>query len=58
MMAHGAAFYLTPGMGINEVRLAYVASEERLNQAMDCLEAALQQYPHSTLTPVIAHEAR
>jgi len=25
---------------------------------MDCLEAALQQYPHSTLTPVIAHEAR
>ncbi|MCB0656539.1 MAG: pyridoxal phosphate-dependent aminotransferase [Saprospiraceae bacterium] len=55
MMAHGAAFYLTPGMGRNEVRLAYVASEERLQQAMDCIEVALQHYPHSTLVKELVH---
>ena len=44
MMAPAAGFYATPGMGKNEVRLAYVLNNEDINQAMDCLEAALKVY--------------
>lgn len=44
MMAPAAGFYTTPGMGKNEVRLAYVLNNEDINQAMDCLEAALKVY--------------
>jgi aspartate aminotransferase len=45
MLAPATGFYGTPGLGKNEVRLAYVLNVEALNKAMDCLEAALQQYP-------------
>jgi aspartate aminotransferase len=44
MMAPAAGFYATAGKGRNEVRLAYVLNKEDINAAMDCLEAALQQY--------------
>lgn len=44
MMAPAAGFYATPGMGKNEVRLAYVLNNEDINQAMNCLEAALKVY--------------
>jgi len=44
MMAPAAGFYATPGKGKNEVRLAYVLNLEDINNAMDCLEAALKQY--------------
>lgn len=48
MMAPGAGFYGTPGLGKNEVRLAYVLNVEDLNASMDCLERALELYqqPH------------
>ncbi len=49
MLAPGAAFYATPGLGTDEVRLAYVLNAEKLNAAMDCLEVALQQYPGRTI---------
>lgn len=45
MMAPGTGFYSTPGLGKNEVRVAYVLKLEDLNGAMDCLEAALKVYP-------------
>ncbi|MER3464436.1 MAG: aspartate aminotransferase [Chitinophagaceae bacterium] len=45
MLAPATGFYGTPGLGKNEVRLAYVLNLNDLNEAMDCLEAALQQYP-------------
>lgn len=45
MLSPGAAFYATPGLGKDEVRLAYVLNEEKLNAAMDCLEVALRVYP-------------
>ena len=45
MLAPATGFYSTPGLGKNEVRLAYVLNAEAINKAMDCLEAALQQYP-------------
>ncbi len=44
MLAPASGFYGTPGLGKNEVRLAYVLNLESLNKAMDCLEVALQQY--------------
>ena len=45
MLAPGSGFYGTPGLGRNEVRLAYVLNVDALQKAMDCLEKALEQYP-------------
>lgn len=44
MMAPASGFYSTPGLGINEVRFAYVLNCDDINSAMDCLENALKQY--------------
>lgn len=49
MLAPATGFYGTLGLGIKEVRLAYVLNVEAINTAMDCLEIALQQYPGRTL---------
>ena len=49
MLAPATGFYGTLGLGIKEVRLAYVLNVEAINAAMDCLEIALQQYPGRTL---------
>ena len=48
MLAPATGFYKTPGLGKNEVRLAYVLGAESINSAMDCLEIALKQYPGRT----------
>lgn len=48
MLAPATGFYGTPGLGKNEVRLAYVLNTDAINASMDCLEKALQQYPGST----------
>ncbi|HRE63232.1 MAG TPA: pyridoxal phosphate-dependent aminotransferase [Ferruginibacter sp.] len=45
MLAPATGFYSTPGLGKNEVRLAYVLNVDSINKAMDCLEAALKVYP-------------
>lgn len=47
MLAPATGFYSTPGLGKNEVRLAYVLNVDAINKAMDCLENALQVYPGS-----------
>ena len=44
MMAPAAGFYSTKGLGLNEVRFAYVLNTDDINQAMDCLEKALETY--------------
>lgn len=48
MLAPATGFYGTPGLGKNEVRLAYVLNISDINAAMDCLEVALKQYPGRT----------
>jgi aspartate aminotransferase len=48
MLAPATGFYGTPGLGKNEVRLAYVLNLVALGSAMDCLEAALKVYPGRT----------
>jgi aspartate aminotransferase len=45
MLAPATGFYGTPGLGKQEVRLAYVLNTTAINSAMDCLEEALKQYP-------------
>ncbi|MDF2189703.1 pyridoxal phosphate-dependent aminotransferase [Paraflavitalea sp. CAU 1676] len=45
MLAPATGFYGTKGLGLDEVRLAYVLNVDDLNKAMDCLEAALKVYP-------------
>ena len=48
MLAPGSGFYSTPGLGKNEVRLAYVLNTVAINEAMDCLEKALEKYNAGT----------
>ena len=48
MLAPATGFYGTPGLGKHEVRLAYVLNQKDLNDAMDCLEKALMEYPGRT----------
>jgi len=45
MMAPANGFYLTPGLGADEVRIAYVLEEAKLKRAMRCLSAGLEAYP-------------
>lgn len=49
MMAPATGFYSTEGSGKQEVRMAYVLNIDSLNNAMDCLDLALKQYPGRTL---------
>ena len=43
-MAPASGFYTTPGLGKNEVRLAYVLKKEDLAKALVVLEKALETY--------------
>ena len=45
MLAPATGFYSTPGLGKNEVRIAYVLNKTDINKAMDCLREALKVYP-------------
>lgn len=44
MVAPAAGFYATPGLGLDEIRIAYVLQEERLKRAMDLLQRAIFEY--------------
>ena len=44
MMAPASGFYSTPGMGRDEVRIAYVLKKEDLQRAIFILEKALEAY--------------
>ena len=44
MLTPAAAFYKTPGAGMNQVRVAYVLEIPRLQRAMKVLEAGLEEY--------------
>ena len=49
MMAPASGFYMTPGIGYNEVRLAYVLKKDDLARAVEVLARALEAYPGRTL---------
>ncbi len=44
MMAPASGFYSTPGLGRNEVRIAYVLNQQDLKRAVLILEKALEKY--------------
>jgi aspartate aminotransferase len=44
MFAAGGGFYMTPGKGLNEVRIAYVLKQQDLERAMDLLALGIRQY--------------
>lgn len=44
MMAPATGFYTTPGIGKNQVRLAYVLCKEDLQRALVILEKAIEEY--------------
>lgn len=45
MLSPATGFYATPGLGRQEVRLAYVINRDSIAHAMDCLAKALEVYP-------------
>lgn len=48
MLAPASGFYHTPGLGKNEVRIAYVLKISDLQKAMEVLSVALKVYPGRT----------
>ena len=44
MVAPAAGFYSSPGLGKNQVRIAYVLKEENLRSAINILKEALKEY--------------
>lgn len=55
MVAPGSGFYSTPGMGRDEVRIAYVLENHELVQAIECLGEALKVYPGSKIATAASH---
>jgi aspartate aminotransferase len=46
MLAPAEGFYATPGLGKDEVRIAYILNENVLRKAMSILKDALEKYPN------------
>jgi aspartate aminotransferase len=44
-LAPGEGFYVTPGLGIDEVRVAFMYDTKTLRRAMKILDAAVDAYP-------------
>jgi aspartate aminotransferase len=44
LVAPAAGFYVTPGLGQNEIRISYVLEVEKLEKAMTALAEAINQY--------------
>lgn len=49
MMAPAGGFYATPGLGKNEVRIAYVLEKSEIEEAAKCLEEGLKAYKTQVL---------
>jgi len=57
-MAPGSGFYVTPGLGKNEVRIAYVLNKTDLDKALTILEKALEAYPRKSNAFSVKNEYR
>lgn len=44
MVAPAAGFYATPGLGVNQIRIAYVLSDEKMKRALHILREGLKAY--------------
>jgi aspartate aminotransferase len=50
-MAPGSGFYTTPGLGKDEVRIAYVLNKDDLGKALTVLEKAIEAYRQQIMEP-------
>ena len=57
-MAPASGFYVTPGLGKNEVRIAYVLNKTDLDRALTILEKALEAYPRKSNAFSVKNEYR
>jgi aspartate aminotransferase len=57
-MAPASGFYVTPGLGKNEVRIAYVLNKSDLDKALTILEKALEAYPKKNNAFSVKNEYR
>lgn len=48
-MAPGSGFYTTPGLGKDQVRIAYAINKEDISKALVVLEKALEAFPGRTI---------
>lgn len=53
MLAPGSGFYATPGLGKDEVRIAYVINKNDIEHALECIERALDIYPGRKILPAV-----
>ncbi|MCG2760122.1 MAG: pyridoxal phosphate-dependent aminotransferase, partial [Candidatus Delongbacteria bacterium] len=44
MVAPASGFYATPGLGKNQIRIAYVLKTEDLKKAINIIKLALEEY--------------
>jgi len=44
MVAPAAGFYSTPGVGLNQIRIAYVLNTNSLKKAVNIIKEALKVY--------------
>ena len=44
MLSPGAGFYITPGVGRKQVRMAYVINQKALDRSVQILSRALEAY--------------
>lgn len=44
MVAPAAGFYATPGLGVDQIRIAYVLSDEKMRKALNILREGLKAY--------------
>ncbi len=51
MLSPANGFYQTPGLGRQQVRLAYILNLQDLDASLTCLEQALLAYPGRTFAP-------
>jgi aspartate aminotransferase len=47
MLAPGAGFYATPGVGVDQVRIAYVLNTDDLKRAINIIRLGLEEYKKS-----------
>ena len=45
MVAPAGGFYSSPGVGLNQIRIAYVLNKESLLKTINILKEALKVYP-------------
>jgi hypothetical protein len=57
MVAPAPGFYATPGLGRNEVRIAYVLNAHALRKAVDVLSHALESYEQARPREAVAAAA-